>query len=234
MKIAIVDDVERETALLEQYVNRYADENQLTVTSMVFQNPMEFLNRYASDYDLVLLDVEMPGMNGIEVAKDIRRMDGRVVIMFITNMAQYAINGYEVNALDYVLKPVTYADFVLKMKKAERYIQRNEDYRLTLEMPDGIVTLYISDLIYVEVERHYLIYNTVHGKYRARGSMKAIEEKLLLHRFLKCNRCYLVNLKYVEAVNGQDLRVGGEELPISRNKKNEVLQAFARYVGGLQ
>jgi DNA-binding LytR/AlgR family response regulator len=64
--------------------------------------------------------------------------------------------------------------------------------------------------------------------------MKEIEEKLLQHRFLKCNRCYLVNLKYVEAVNGQDLRVGGEELPISRNKKNEVLQAFARYVGGLQ
>lgn len=161
-------------------------------------------------------------------------MDSRVVLIFITNMAQYAINGYEVEAIDFVIKPVSYFDFALKIKKAMRYIARNQDKKLTLNTQEGIVHLYVSDICYIEVIRHYLIYHTINGDYTVRGVMKEIEENLKNYHFVRSNHCYLVNLKYVESVNGNILKVSGYDLQISRNKKSEFLMKFTRYVGGMQ
>lgn len=234
MKLAVVDDVKNATDLLDSYIKRFEKENNINIYVSIFHNPNDFLNNYSRDYDLVLMDIEMPGLNGIETAKELRRMDSRVVLMFITNMAQYAINGYEVEAIDFVIKPVSYFDFALKIKKAMRYITRNQDKKLTLNTQDGIVHLYVSDICYIEVIRHYLIYHTINGDYTVRGVMKEIEENLKNYHFVRSNHCYLVNLKYVESVNGNILKVSGYDLQISRNKKSEFLMEFTRYVGGMQ
>lgn len=233
MKLAVVDDDKKMTDLLEGYIRRFEKENNLSVQVSVFHNPNDFLSGYSRDYDLVLMDIEMPGLNGIETAKELRRMDGRVVLMFITNMAQYAINGYEVEAADYVIKPVSYPDFALKIQKAMRYIARNKDRKLVLNTTDGVVHLHISDICYIEVVRHYLVYHTVQGNYKVRGVMKEAEESLAEYHFVRSNHCYLVNLKYVESISGNFVKVAGDELQISRNKKNEFLMEFTRYVGGM-
>lgn len=234
MKLAVVDDVKNATDLLDSYIKRFEKENNINIHVSIFHNPNDFLNTYSRDYDLVLMDIEMPGLNGIETAKELRRMDSRVVLIFITNMAQYAINGYEVEAIDFVIKPVSYFDFALKIKKAMRYIARNQDKKLTLNTQEGIVHLYVSDICYIEVIRHYLIYHTINGDYTVRGVMKEIEENLKNYHFVRSNHCYLVNLKYVESVNGNILKVSGYDLQISRNKKSEFLMKFTRYVGGMQ
>jgi len=234
MKLAIVDDEKKITDLLESYIKRFEQENMITITVSVFHNSSDFLNNYSRDYDLVLMDIEMKGLNGIETAKEMRRMDKRVVLMFVTNMAQYAINGYEVEAVDFVIKPVSYPDFVMKMQKAMRYISRNQDKKLTLNTPDGVVHLNVSDICYIEVIRHYLIYHTVNGNYTVRGVMKEAEDVLSEYHFIRSNHCYLVNLKYVEAISGNSVKAGNDSLQISRNKKNEFLMEFTRYVGGLQ
>lgn len=234
MKLAVVDDEKKATDLLDSYIKRFTKENNIAVNVSVFHNPNDFLSNYSRDYDLVLMDIEMPGLNGIETAKELRRMDGRVVLMFITNMAQYAINGYEVEAIDFVIKPVSYPDFVLKIQKAMRYIARNQDKKLTLNTQEGVVHLYISDICYIEVIRHYLVYHTTGGDYTVRGVMKEIEESLNNYHFVRSNHCYLVNLKYVEAINGNIVKVSGYDLQISRNKKTEFLMEFTRYVGGMK
>ncbi len=234
MKLAVIDDDKKTTELLNNYINRFKEENSMNITVSIFYNPNDFLMNYSRDYDLVLMDIEMPGLNGIETARELRRMDSRVVLMFITNMAQYAIHGYEVEAVDFVIKPVSYPDFVLKIKKAVRYIDRNKDEKMTLNTQDGLVHLYLSDIYYIEVIRHYLIYYTVSGNYTVRGVMKEVEENLSKYYFVRSNHCYLVNLKYVEAINGNLIRVAGDDLQISRNKKNEFLMKFTRYVGGIQ
>jgi DNA-binding LytR/AlgR family response regulator len=234
MKLAVVDDEKKATDLLEGYIKRFERENNMTMKVSVFHNPNDFLNNYSRDYDLVLMDIEMPGLNGIETARELRRMDSRVVLMFITNMAQYAINGYEVEAVDFVIKPVSYADFVLKMQKATRYISRNKDKKLTLNSTEGVVNLHVSDISYIEVIRHYLIYHTLNGSYTVRGVLKEAEENLAKYHFVRSNHCYLVNLKYVESINGNVVRVNGDDLQISRNKKTEFLMEFTRYIGGMQ
>ncbi|MFT4143828.1 MAG: LytTR family DNA-binding domain-containing protein [Mobilitalea sp.] len=234
MKLAIVDDDIKATDLLESYITRFEQENNITIQVSVFHHPNDFLSTYSRDYDLVLMDIEMPGLNGIETAKELRRMDKHVVLIFITNMAQYAINGYEVEAIDYVIKPVSYADFILKIQKAMRYIQRNQDKRLILNTSEGVVHLHVSDILYVEVIRHYLLYHTINGDFTVRGVMKEMEESLAEYHFVRSNHCYLINLKYVEAISGNMVKVGGDELQISRNKKNDFLMEFTRYVGGMQ
>ncbi|MGB4659786.1 MAG: LytTR family DNA-binding domain-containing protein [Mobilitalea sp.] len=234
MKLAVVDDDSKATDLLDSYIKRFEKESNMTIKVSVFHNPNDFLTNYSKDYDLVLMDIEMPGLNGIETAKELRRMDPRVVLMFITNMAQYAINGYEVEAVDFVIKPVSYPDFVLKIQKAMRYIARNQDKKLTLNTQEGVVNLLVSDICYIEVMRHYLIYHTTNGNYTVRGVMKEIEENLVKYHFVRSNHCYLVNLKYVESINGSIVKVGGDDLQVSRNKKNEFLMEFARYVGGMR
>ena len=161
-------------------------------------------------------------------------MDGNVVIMFITNMAQYAIHGYEVEAVDYVLKPLSYADFAMKVQKALRYIARNEDANVKLCTKDGMVHLAVSDIYYIEVRSHYLIYHTTREEYMVRGVMKETEEQFAKYHFARCSHGYLINLKYVQSVNGNIVTVAGEEIALSRSKKNDFMEAFARYIGGMQ
>lgn len=233
MKFAIIDDMKKETDLLGSYLDRFEKEKELAIARSVFHSPVEFLESYSYDYDLIFLDIEMPGLNGIETAKEIRRMDPSVLIMFITNMAQYAINGYEVEAVDYVLKPLAYEDFRLKMQKAMRYIAQNKDDTLSLTTADGTVRVRILDIFYVEVARHYLLYHTAAGQFTVRGTMKEAEETLGPYHFVRCSHSFLVNLKYVESVNGNILKCGGSEILISRNKKKEFLYEFTRYVSGM-
>lgn len=233
MKLAVVDDEKKMTDLLSDYVSRFAEEKQMSVQVAVFHHPNDFLTKYSKDYDLVLMDIEMPGLNGIETARQLRKMDARVVLMFITNMAQYAINGYEVEAVDYIVKPVSYPDFAMKLAKAVRYVKRNEDKRLVLNTQDGVVHISLADIYYIEVIRHYLVYHTAAGNYTARGVLKEMDELLGEHHFVRSNHCYLVNLKYVEAITGSLVKVAGDELQISRNKKSEFMMAFTRYIGGM-
>ncbi|WP_099468907.1 LytR/AlgR family response regulator transcription factor [Konateibacter massiliensis] len=233
MKLAIVDDEVKTTDLFESYVRQFERENGNEIEVSVFHNPNDFLNDYSKDYDLVFLDIEMPALNGIETARELRRMDRSVVLLFITNMAQYAIAGYEVEALDFVLKPLSYAEFTLKMQKAMRYITRDQDKKLTIQTAEGQVHLYVSDIYYIEVIRHYLIYHTINGTYTARGVLKEVEEMLKEYHFSRSNHCYLVNMKYVKSVNGSVIKVGKEELQISRSKKAEFLKEFTKFMGGM-
>jgi hypothetical protein len=147
-------------------------------------------------------------------------------------MAQYAIHGYEVEALDYVLKPITFQDFSLKMKKAMRYIKRDAKQQIILNTPAGKVPIKLSDVYYIEVIRHSLVYHTKAGVHETRGVMREQEKTLADLNFVRCSQSYLVNLAYVKAIRGNDVVVNDEMLPISRNKKNEFMEAFTRYVGG--
>ena len=233
MRVAIVDDEQTMTDQIEKFLKRFQDESRVSVSTKVFHDAVSFVAEYDNSFDLILFDVEMPGMNGIEAAKVIRGKDEKVSIMFITNMAQYAIHGYEVEAIDYVLKPIGYQDFAMKMKKVMRYIRRDMERSLLLETSVGKISVKVSDILYIEVIRHYLNFYTTSGVYEVRGVMKEQEEMLQGFYFARCSQSFLVNLAHVKSIRGNIVCVGNVELSISRNKKNEFINAFTRYVGGM-
>lgn len=231
-KIAIVEDDAASRALLREYIERFSQEKGETCKAEEFCNGLEFISNYASDFDVVLMDIEMPLLNGMDTARKLRKIDETVILIFITNMAQYAINGYEVDASDFLLKPVGYFTFSVKLSKALRYRGRRKDAEFCLETSEGKVRMSISDIYYIESDKHYCIFHTAQGEYRMRLAMKDAELMLEDKNFVRCNTSYLVNLAHVVRVWQDSVWVEKYELAISRTKKKSFLDALTVYLGG--
>ncbi|MBR0409364.1 MAG: DNA-binding response regulator, partial [Clostridia bacterium] len=148
-----------------------------------------------------------------------------------TTMAQYAINGYEVDAFDYVLKPLEYAPFALRMKKAVKEVEKKKAHAYVyLKKWSDWVKVSTDDILYVEVNGHTLQYVTENETYEKRAKISDAEEELAKLPFSRCSLSFLVNLKRVDRISKDTVIIGKHELPISRNRKKEFLQAFTDYL----
>ena len=117
MRVAIIEDMDENIAILQTYLNRYGKEHAIQIQTSSYKDGMHFITDYHPVWDLILLDIEMPLLNGMDTARQIRKADPDVLIIFITCLTQYAIEGYSVRALDYVLKPVQYYAFSAKLNQ---------------------------------------------------------------------------------------------------------------------
>ena len=198
--IAIVDDEEAFTTLLSHYLAEYEKENNIKFKVSVFHDGAEILDGYENVYDVILLDIEMPKVNGMDTAFRIREQDGDVALMFITNMANYAIHGYEVGALDFVMKPINYYTFSMKLTRVLKRVRRKQQQEILLTLPDGAVKLSISQIEYIEVQNRMLYYHTTEGVYSVKGTMTAVEKQFAAYSFAKCNHWYMVNLMHVKEI----------------------------------
>ncbi|MCD8127073.1 MAG: LytTR family DNA-binding domain-containing protein [Clostridiales bacterium] len=228
MRIAIAEDEPIFAQQVQTYLQRFAEENQLSLTVQTYSDGAELVEDYRPVWDILLLDVDMPGMDGISAARCIRETDTDVVIIFVTNLAQYAICGYEVNALDYVLKPINYYALSMKLKKALRYCPREETKYLILNQGSDVVRIPLHRLYYVEVYNHQLRYCTAEGDFLTTGSrsLTAVAKELAGDGFVRCHNGYLVNLRYVDKLEGNNVQVAGELLPVSRKRRKDFLQAL--------
>lgn len=230
--IAIVEDDADFALQLQEFLSQYQSENNLQIKVSVFGDGDEILKDYQALYDVILLDIEMPKVNGMDAANKIREMDQYVVLMFITNMAGYAIRGYEVGALDFVMKPITYYTFSLKFGRALRRVRQKAQQQILLTLPDGVKKFEIRQIYYVEIQNRMLHYYTDEGEYVLRGTMQSVEKLLEPYPFVKCNYWYIVNLMHVSEVRKNIAIVGGHELEISRRNRSAFLNALTKYIGG--
>ena len=232
IRIAMVED---ETAVREQlqgYIQRYTRQYGTEFAVTEFSDGVEILDAYRPVYDIILLDVEMKHLDGMETARRIRELDRDVVLLFITNMAQYAIKGYAVGALDYVLKPVPYFAFSQQLQKAEEKLRRRARHYLAVPVEGGLRRLDTAQIYYMESEGHRVHFYTEEGEFSAPGALKTFEEKLADLPFARCNSGYLVNLAQVKSVQQGLAQVGPYELQVSRPKRKSFLAALADYIGG--
>lgn len=228
-RVAIVDDDARVREQLASYFRRYQEQTGEQFQLRLFGFAELFLTNYTPVYDIVLMDIDMPGMDGLDAARRMRALDERAVLLFVTNLAQYAIRGYEVAATDFVVKPVDYLKFEHKLARALKYVPSDRRPSLLLKTENGTATVEMDDVQYVEVQGHNVFYHTAREVYRIRGSLKQTQEELNDPRFFVCDKCYLVNLGYVEAVEGGSVTVGREKINVSRAKKKALMDALAAY-----
>ena len=173
----------------------------------------------------------MKFMDGMSAAEEIRKVDTEVVIIFITNMAQYAIRGYAVDALDYVLKPVSYFAFSQRLNRAIGRMKKREQKVITVNIKGGAVRINIANIYYIESQGHTLVLHTILGDYESQGTMKEVEEKLADLNFCRGNKGYLINLQHVDGIQDGCAVVKGEPLLLSRSRKKEFMEALANYWG---
>ena len=176
--IAIVEDEEMYSKQLNDYVKRYCEESGAAIKVTFFTDGDEIVLNYSGNYDIILMDIQMRFMDGMTAAEKIRQLDNKVIIMFITNMTQYAIRGYQVDALDYMVKPVEYFSFSQKMSKAIERLKTSERRYISITTDNGMKKLDIDEILYVESFGHYLNYETFKGVFQTRGTMKNTEENL--------------------------------------------------------
>ena len=227
-RVAVVEDEQEAAEALCECLNRYSEEQSVNFEILRYDTGLKFLAAYKSTIDLVFMDIEMPDIDGIKTAEKLRQADLCVGLVFITNLAQYAIKGYEYDALDYILKPLSYPVFKLKLSRILARIRKN-DKNIVLSSRSGQNVMPINSICYVEVSAHKIIYHTENCDYTEYGTLKEALKKFPANQFIRCNNCSLVNLAHVMGYNGSVLEVGGYKLEISRSRKREVIAAYNAY-----
>jgi DNA-binding LytR/AlgR family response regulator len=231
IKIAIVEDESSYARQLVDFLEQYEKDHEEAIGLTVFSDGDEIVHRYKAQFDIILMDIEMKFVDGMSAAEEIRRMDSEVIIIFITNMAQYAIRGYAVDALDYVLKPVSYFAFSQRLSRAINRMKKRETKMISISIRGGTVRLDAANIYYIESQGHNLIFYTSTGSYEAVGTMRDAEEKLTDLNFFRGNKGYLINLSHVEGVKEGCAIVKGNSLLLSRARKKVFMEALTRYWG---
>jgi len=232
IKTLIVEDDSEDLVYLEEMLEHYGKDTDSTFVISFCRNMKDFLLQKENNFDLAFFDIDLTDSNGIDLAKELRNQDKNVLIVFMTNLAQFAINGYEVDAVDYVVKPVSYYDFYLKMGKVMKRIASRGDQLIKIKNNTGFTSIRCSEISYVEINHHTLFYHTNVGIINSYGTLKDFEKKINSNVFVRCNNCYLINLNYVKTIHGNFVMVGNDELLISRPRKKIFVKAVNQFYNG--
>jgi len=230
VKIALVEDDVNYRRELTEYLNRFAQESGEHFSISAFSDGAEITECYAADYDIILMDIAMSYMDGMTAAEAIRKVDDEVVIIFITNMPQFVIKGYAVSALDYVLKPISYFAFSQRIQRALNRMKKRAKKYISIPFKGGMRKLAVSQIAYVEVQDHDLTYHTTGEVLPAKGTLSEAEALLNSESFFRCNKCYLVNLEYVDGVDNNCILIGEDRIQVSRAKKKALMDALNNYI----
>jgi len=228
IQIALVDDDKDASNELQEKLQKFASENNEQFSISTYHEVVSFLDHYQS-VDIVFMDVEMPYLNGIAAAQKLRQIDEKVVLIYVTNYMQYAVEGYEVNALGYLLKPINYARLSSVLKKTLSLLLQ-EAKGLLVKTSSGLKKVYPDELMYIEISGHLIEIHTKSEVLETWGSLKELEKKLPEGRFVRSTSNTVVNLSYVKGFENDDLVLSeGSRLPISRRKKKEFIDFFRAY-----
>ena len=230
-KIAVVEDNKLSSDKLIQYLGRYTKEREIDFEVYTFFDGDEITFEYEAKYDIIFLDIEMKRQDGMATARKIRELDQEVIIIFITNMSQYAIHGYAVDAMSFLLKPVPYFAFSQELEKSIKRIKSNQDGYIIVPSDKGLIKVNTKEIIFIESVKHQLFIYTTDEEYVIRDTMKQMESDLAQYNFYRCHSGYLVNLLWVKKIVKDEVIVGDYTLKISRPRKKEFIETFMTYIG---
>lgn len=229
-RIAVCDDDREQALQIGSVAQAWSRAAECTCEVRTFACAEEFLFAYEEDrtYDILLLDVEMEKISGIELAKRIRRDNSRAEIIFITSHVEFIGEGYEVDALHYLVKPVAGEKLMEVLSKAAEKLAAKPP-SLVITCQGETVRVYEAEILYVESFLHYVEIHTKDGQYRIKESISAFEGRLS-GGFYRIHRSYLVALKYISRITRTSVTLEGKTtLPLARGKYDDINRAFIRY-----
>lgn len=229
MQIAIVEDDAVAQLALQQFCRRYASENKVTITIETFSDATTFLTHQRPGTDVVLMDIQLPSISGMQAAKQLRAQGSNVIIIFVTSAPQYAVEGYTVDALSYLLKPVAWNDFKRQLRRAHDLVEQRRDQWIVIRQGADLVRIPLDEVVYVESVKHRSVIHTLSTTFSSTMPLKEIEASTAGSCLNRINSGYLVNLRYVAAIDNQDcVTITRERLRISRSRRRDFIDALTR------
>ncbi len=232
-RIAVTDDNPTDTEYITSLVEHWAKNQNIPVQLESFPSAEAFLFTYTEDkaWDILLLDIEMGNINGVELAKIIRQDNNSVQLVFITGFPDFIAEGYEVSALHYLMKPVIAEKLHQVLDRAVKNLNKTEAVIL-LQSEGEQVRLPMSSILWLESEGHFVRFHTADALHQTRMSIGAAEKELD-ERFIRCHRTCIVNLTAISRITKTDVILDdGTLLPLARNAYQSVTQAFIQYHKG--
>ena len=230
IRIAIVEDDRTFTAQLRDYLQTFSRKNGVSFQITAFTDGDEITENYRAEFDIILMDIQMRFMDGMTAAEKIREVDGEVTILFITSAPQFAIRGYKVGAMDYILKPIEYNAFSESLGRAVRHLKKSGGKYITVSIRGGRRKINVEEIRFIEVFDHDLVFHMPDEEIEAKGSMNAIEKELPGESFYKCSKGCIVNMRYVDSMLGSEIVLGDDRIQVSRARKKGMIDALNEYM----
>ena len=236
LKVAICDDVQIHLERIESLLKIYFTEKQnIEMKIFLFDSSSVFLETYSPNkYEIIFLDIEMPILNGMDLAKSIRKLDVNTYIVFITHMENFMPHGYDVMASGFILKPVVQASINDVMDRIISIMTRKQNTLYELKLKGGGRTyIMLRDIIYIESLLHYMLVVTADNSYEHFASISDEADKLDHYNFIRVHRSYVVNMVYIWILNGGYIKLkNGKKLSIGRKYKDDVKEKYTNFRGG--
>ena len=231
VRIAIVEDEAPQRAWLAANVREAECRRGTDVDVLEYADGEAIARADTSALDLIMMDIDLPGMSGMEAAGLIRRRNTQIQIAFCTNLVTRALDGYAVQALDFLVKPVSSERIGELLEKAERMQEQQRPRAITLRAQDHVLIVPVGEILYAETYGRKLRLHTRRETMDLRMTIAALEEQLPKRAFFRVHNACLVSLAHVRQINGLEVEVAGDTLPVSRHKKKEFIQALTDYLG---
>ena len=234
MKIAICEDQAVQVNLLNNKIKKWANDYDIEVTINNFTTAESFLFEWEDydKYDIIFLDIKLGKISGVELSNIIREKNKNVDIVFVTGFFKYALHGYKVGALQYLMKPIKISDLYFCLNKTqERISNKNDKYMMILETPKKYIKLNCNEIHYCIMFSPYIDIHTSSEKITVRKKISELEREIPSKYFIRCHRSYIVNLKYVKSITKDSVVLGsGIRIPISRGRYKDINDTFINYI----
>ncbi len=234
MRIAVCSENEKEVSRIRELITKYQISCEESIICHYFINSIDFLCELkGGEYDLVLLDVVMPEVSGLQAAQELRELDKNVRLIFVSESPEFAVESYHVGAYYYLLKPIDVESFFALLDKIRGELSAQVEQGFILKSREGVVWIAFSRLVYVEVRNKNVFFHLADGTVREKSAaLEDFEERLLSRpEFLKTHRSYLVNLIYIQAIDVNCVKMkNGHSVPVSRQRRSQVQDAYMRFL----
>lgn len=232
INIAICEDDEQQLLINKYYIEQWATLREQNINILTYPNSEGFLFqwKYEEEFDIVFLDIHMGQMSGMELAKLIRNQDEKISIVFITGETKYVFEGYGVQALNYLMKPIKKEDVFQCLDIWLNKNKKQEGSCLVLKKGKEILKINYDDIYYFISFNHYLDIHTNQGIITLKKRISEVEKELSPQQFCRCHRSYIVNVKYIEKISRNELILdNGSKIPISKSRLDSTYELFMDY-----
>lgn len=232
IRIAICEDEKEIQLLIENCIDNILKSINKEYEIQTYSSGEELLEDNFKEIDILLLDIQMGQVNGMDTARKIRKVDSKMEIIFITSLIDYVQEGYEVRAYRYLLKPIELEELKKHVLTCIKEVEKNKNNYILIKNKSNTYKISSNEIMYVEVQKKDMLIHTINKNFDVNYSLEKIEKDLNLDKFIRCHKSFLVNLSYVENIKPNVVVLeSGEEVPVSRYRYKDVKERFFKFLG---